>query len=450
VLPNYNSELVKQHKAQFDAKNFTYRTIKNEYTYQIAKFIQALYPNSNLTLNQIILALGLTNYPKLYSLDQAYESEFIINLPQLTQIQTIHIAQADDYLLNHNLTESQQLSLLKQISEKFNPHLTITSANLFATKLTGEANLPPPPQFLPNASATVAAASQPAKLVKTSTVTPPPSAPRATITEQIITKISYYRYYILAIISGLMIGLISMIMRKRKQALQATTNLTWDSNLLEETQQVKSSSSIDNSTTQTISSNLTETSSQIFTQETALDQDLITTLEQILALDENREDILLKLFELHLVGQCLAKAQEYYSKLLQRWADNQLGLDKLNELCVKFNFTPNNILSTTNNNATQDILANQDYNVEQTPSPDNLLSNDLDVTMNSNVENSLDNNMPTLDDLEYEEQLNLVRMYCQIDETEQATQIINNLLANSSLSAKVHQQIDNLKQELGL
>jgi Tfp pilus assembly protein FimV len=88
--------------------------------------------------------------------------------------------------------------------------------------------------------------------------------------------------------------------------------------------------------------------------------------------------------------------------------------------------------------------------VEQTPSPDNLLSNDLDVTMNSNVENSLDNNMPTLDDLEYEEQLNLVRMYCQIDETEQATQIINNLLANSSLSAKVHQQIDNLKQELGL
>ncbi len=77
--------------------------------------------------------------------------------------------------------------------------------------------------------------------------------------------------------------------------------------------------------------------------EVNIDEELIATLEQILAFDSSRDDIRFKLFELYLVAKQFTRAQASYLKLdshLDR--DDKLRLN-LQEVCSKYAFNPDNI-----------------------------------------------------------------------------------------------------------
>ena len=346
---------VMQRLANFDQKSMTYTTISNDNLYAIARFEQLIYPHALFNLNQIIIALGLENYPKIKPLGQPYESgvKILLVLPQ--DVNLIQAALADQYLLGASLSSSERLGVLRAMATAFDVSLKIESADLFVGK-----------------NSVMAVASAP--VVKKHFALQP--LPVAYEDKGLIDIILEYKYYL-----GLgLLLVIGVLLLNKKIKLRAAQN----KNLLVSMPNVHPVATSDdgariNSVTDRLARNNVgernlesfdsqelesvvnsaasiEGSDEIQTLSVSnssfkpVDEELIHTLEHLLSFDDTRDDIRYKLLELYLGANRIEAANLVYAKLDQSLdSDSSLRGDLIN-ICTEYDFVPNaNLVVTTNN-----------------------------------------------------------------------------------------------------
>lgn len=566
---DFNNNYVQQHLKQFNQSSFSYTTVKNDTIYSVAKFEQALYPKADLSINQIIIALGMENYRDLRPLSYLYESGAEIFLPEAKDVALISSDAADDYLLNTQLTNPQKIALLTQVAAKFDPNLEIDSPNLFS-------DINPMLQGRINQESALSKMKQ-----KFTVIEPTPES-----NNSILDTLFDYKYYILGIFLSL--GLILVFRARAKKSRQLADNIvplqfsnpryidpvdeaniaslddshfTVDSIAPAHLQ--ASEASLTNSVDVPNESLVTEKLSDLEMMaptaapepsvsapkevNSVVDDELINTLEQILTFDSGRDDIKLKLFELYLSAQQKTKADAIYENL-----DNSLASDDplrktLIDVCTRYYYTPlggvsdldseampliisedSNAIDMVNeqevvvssleseqqppvdsvavNNET-DINRHMDYNATE-PQFDNsfvaepLLEQDINRTLDfsssailqptpvenlvepinfaaervldfgntasftatkpeeditSDFEHVLSSGGEIVppdpldaDDVEYEEKLNLSRMYYHIDEHQKARELLLEMKQNVGLPDKFKTQVNQLLADLGL
>lgn len=566
---DFNNNYVQQHLKQFNQSSFSYTTVKNDTIYSVAKFEQALYPKADLSINQIIIALGMENYRDLRPLSYLYESGAEIFLPEAKDVAVISSDAADDYLLNTQLTNPQKIALLTQVAAKFDPNLEIDSPNLFS-------DINPMLQGRINQESALSKMKQ-----KFTVIEPTPES-----NNSILDTLFDYKYYILGIFLSL--GLILVFRARAKKSRQLADNIvplqfsnpryidpvdeaniaslddshfTVDSIAPAHLQASEASlaNSVDVSNESLVAEKLPDLEMMTPTAapepsvsapkevNSVVDDELINTLEQILTFDSGRDDIKLKLFELYLSAQQKTKADAIYENL-----DNSLASDDplrktLIDVCTRYYYTPlggvsdldseampliisedSNAIDMVNeqevvvssleseqqplvdsvvvNNET-DINRHMDYNATE-PQLDNsfvvepLLEQDINRTLdfsssailqptpvenlvepiNFAAERVLDFGNTALftatkpeeditsdfehvlssggeivppdpldaDDVEYEEKLNLSRMYYHIDEHQKARELLLEMKQNVGLPDKFKTQVNQLLADLGL
>lgn len=566
---DFNNNYVQQHLKQFNQSSFSYTTVKNDTIYSVAKFEQALYPKADLSINQIIIALGMENYRDLRPLSYLYESGAEIFLPEAKDVALISSDAADDYLLNTQLTNPQKIALLTQVAAKFDPNLEIDSPNLFS-------DINPMLQGRINQESALSKMKQ-----KFTVIEPTPES-----NNSILDTLIDYKYYILGIFLSL--GLILVFRARAKKSRQLADNIvplqfsnpryidpvdeaniaslddshfTVDSIAPAHLQASEASltNSVDVPNESLVAEKLPDLEMMTPTAapepsvsapkevNSVVDDELINTLEQILTFDSGRDDIKLKLFELYLSAQQKTKADAIYENL-----DNSLASDDplrktLIDVCTRYYYTPlggvsdldseampliisedSNAIDMVNeqevvvssleseqqplvdsvavNNET-DINRHMDYNATE-PQFDNsfvaepLLEQDINRTLDFSssailqptpVENLVEpinfaaervldfGNAASLtatkpeeditsdfehvlssggeivppdpldaDDVEYEEKLNLSRMYYHIDEHQKARELLLEMKQNVGLPDKFKTQVNQLLADLGL
>ena len=361
---------VMQRLANFDQKSMTYTTISNDNLYAIARFEQLIYPHALFNLNQIIIALGLENYPKIKPLGQPYESgvKILLALPQ--DVNLIQAALADQYLLGASLSSSERLGVLRAMATAFDVSLKIESADLFAGK-----------------NSVMAVASAP--VVKKHFA--PQPLPVAYEDKGLIDILLEYKYYLglgLLLVIGILLlnKKIKLRAAQNKNLLMSMPNVhpeatsddgarinsvsdrlvpnnvvernleSFDSQELESA--VNSAASIEGSDEiQTLS-----VSSSSFKP---VDEELIHTLEHLLSFDDTRDDIRYKLLELYLGANRIEAANLVYAKLDQSLdSDSSLRGDLIN-ICTEYDFVPNANLVVTTNNAVPSKLKTEPVLDEQ-------------------------------------------------------------------------------------
>ncbi len=566
---DFNNNYVQQHLKQFNQSSFSYTTVKNDTIYSVAKFEQALYPKADLSINQIIIALGMENYRDLRPLSYLYESGAEIFLPEAKDVALISSDAADDYLLNTQLTNPQKVALLTQVAAKFDPNLEIDSPNLFS-------DINPMLQGRINQESALSKMKQ-----KFTVIEPTPES-----NNSILDTLFDYKYYILGIFLSL--GLILVFRARAKKSRQLADNIvplqfsnpryidpvdeaniaslddshfTVDSIAPAHLQASEASltNSVDVSNESLVAEKLPDLEMMTPTAvpeppvsaskevNSVVDDELINTLEQILTFDSGRDDIKLKLFELYLSAQQKTKADAIYENL-----DNSLASDDplrktLIDVCTRYYYTPlggvsdldseampliisedSNAIDMENeqevvvssleseqpplvdsvvvNNET-DINRHMDYNATE-PQLDNsfvvepLLEQDINRTLDfsssailqptpvenlvepinfaaervldfgntasftatkpeeditSDFEHVLSSGGEIVppdpldaDDVEYEEKLNLSRMYYHIDEHQKARELLLEMKQNVGLPDKFKTQVNQLLADLGL
>lgn len=566
---DFNNNYVQQHLKQFNQSSFSYTTVKNDTIYSVAKFEQALYPKADLSINQIIIALGMENYRDLRPLSYLYESGAEIFLPEAKDVAVISSDAADDYLLNTQLTNPQKIALLTQVAAKFDPNLEIDSPNLFS-------DINPMLQGRINQESALSKMKQ-----KFTVIEPTPES-----NNSILDTLFDYKYYILGIFLSL--GLILVFRARAKKSRQLADNIvplqfsnpryidpvdeaniaslddshfTVDSIAPAHLQASEASltNSVDVSNESLVAEKLPDLEMMTPTAapepsvsapkevNSVVDDELINTLEQILTFDSGRDDIKLKLFELYLSAQQKTKADAIYENL-----DNSLASDDplrktLIDVCTRYYYTPlggvsdldseampliisedSNAIDMVNeqevvvssleseqqplvdsvvvNNET-DINRHMDYNATE-PQLDNsfvvepLLEQDINRTLDfsssailqptpvenlvepinfaaervldfgntasftatkpeeditSDFEHVLSSGGEIVppdpldaDDVEYEEKLNLSRMYYHIDEHQKARELLLEMKQNVGLPDKFKTQVNQLLADLGL
>lgn len=566
---DFNNNYVQQHLKQFNQSSFSYTTVKNDTIYSVAKFEQALYPKADLSINQIIIALGMENYRDLRPLSYLYESGAEIFLPEAKDVALISSDAADDYLLNTQLTNPQKIALLTQVAAKFDPNLEIDSPNLFS-------DINPMLQGRINQESALSKMKQ-----KFTVIEPTPES-----NNSILDTLFDYKYYILGIFLSL--GLILVFRARAKKSRQLADNIvplqfsnpryidpvdeaniaslddshfTVDSIAPAHLQASEASltNSVDVSNESLVAEKLPDLEMMTPTAvpeppvsaskevNSVVDDELINTLEQILTFDSGRDDIKLKLFELYLSAQQKTKADAIYENL-----DNSLASDDplrktLIDVCTRYYYTPlggvsdldseampliisedSNAIDMVNeqevvvssleseqqplvdsvavNNET-DINRHMDYNATE-PQLDNsfvvepLLEQDINRTLDfsssailqptpvenlvepinfaaervldfgntasftatkseeditSDFEHVLSSGGEIVppdpldaDDVEYEEKLNLSRMYYHIDEHQKARELLLEMKQNVGLPDKFKTQVNQLLADLGL
>lgn len=566
---DFNNNYVQQHLKQFNQSSFSYTTVKNDTIYSVAKFEQALYPKADLSINQIIIALGMENYRDLRPLSYLYESGAEIFLPEAKDVALISSDAADDYLLNTQLTNPQKIALLTQVAAKFDPNLEIDSPNLFS-------DINPMLQGRINQESALSKMKQ-----KFTVIEPTPES-----NNSILDTLFDYKYYILGIFLSL--GLILVFRARAKKSRQLADNIvplqfsnpryidpvdeaniaslddshfTVDSIAPAHLQASEASltNSVDVSNESLVAEKLPDLEMMTPTAvpeppvsaskevNSVVDDELINTLEQILTFDSGRDDIKLKLFELYLSAQQKTKADAIYENL-----DNSLASDDplrktLIDVCTRYYYTPlggvsdldseampliisedSNAIDMENeqevvvssleseqpplvdsvvvNNET-DINRHMDYNATE-PQLDNsfvvepLLEQDINRTLDfsssailqptpvenlvepinfaaervldfgntasftatkpeeditSDFEHVLSSGGEIVppdpldaDDVEYEEKLNLSRMYYHIDEHQKARELLLEMKQNVGLPDKFKTQVNQLLADLGL
>ena len=566
---DFNSNYVRQHLRQFNQSSFSYTTVKNDTIYNVAKFEQALYPRADLSINQIIVGLGMENYRDLHPLNYLYESGAEIFLPEAKDVALIPSDAADDYLLNTQLTNPQKIALLTQIAAKFDPNLEVDSPSLFS-------------DINPMLQARINQESALIKMKQNFAIVEPAPKPDNSILDMLFD----YKYYILGVFFSL--GLILVFRARARKIRQMADNIiplqfsnpqyidpvdeaniaalddshfTVDSIAPAHLQASEASltNSVDVSNESLVAEKLPDLEMMMPTAapepsvsapkevNSVVDDELINTLEQILTFDSGRDDIKLKLFELYLSAQQKTKADAIYENL-----DNSLASDDplrktLIDVCTRYYYTPlggvsdldseampliisedSNAIDMVNeqevvvssleseqqplvdsvvvNNET-DINRHMDYNATE-PQLDNsfvvepLLEQDINRTLdfsssailqptpvenlvepiNFAAERVLDFGNTALftatkpeeditsdfehvlssggeivppdpldaDDVEYEEKLNLSRMYYHIDEHQKARELLLEMKQNVGLPDKFKTQVNQLLADLGL
>lgn len=335
---------VMQRLANFDQNSMTYTTLPNDNLYAIARFEQLIYPHALFNLNQIIIALGLENYPKIKPLGQPYESgvKILLALPQ--DVNLIQAALADQYLLGTSLSSSERLGILRAMATAFDVSLKIESGDLFAGK-----------------NSVMAAASAP--VVKKHFALQP--LPVAYEDKGLIDTLLEYKYYL-----GLgLLLVIGMILLNKKIKLRAAQN----KNLLLNMPSMHPVAAADGVTINSVSdmlarNNAGERNLESFEQQELesidnsvaciengdevqslnvpnnslkpVDEELINTLEHLLSFDDTRDDIRYKLLELYLSANRIEAANLVYAKLDQSLDSDSSLRGNLIDICKEYDFVP--------------------------------------------------------------------------------------------------------------
>lgn len=336
---------VMQRLANFDQNSMTYTTITNDNLYAIARFEQLIYPHALLNLNQIIIALGLENYPKIKPLGQPYESGVKILLPLPQDVNLIQSALADQYLLGASLSSSERLGVLRAMAAAFEVSLKIESADLFAGK---------------NSVMTVASAP----VVKKHFVLQP--MPPAYEDKGLIDILLEYKYY-LGLGLLLVIGMLLLNKRIKLRAAQnknlllsmpsmhpvaadgVTINSVSDDMLARnnasdrnlESFEQQELESVDNSAASIEGSGEIQSLNVSNSGFKPVDEELIHTLEHLLSFDDTRDDIRYKLLELYLSANRIEAANVVYAKLDQFLDSDSSLRGDLSDICTEYNFVPN-------------------------------------------------------------------------------------------------------------
>lgn len=334
---------VMQRLASFDQKSMIYTTLSNDNLYAIARFEQLIYPHALLNLNQIIIALGLENYPKIKPLGQPYESGVKILLPLPQDINLIQSALADQYLLGASLSSSERLGVLRAMAAAFEVSLKIESADLFAGK---------------NSVMTVASAP-----VKKHFVLQP--MPPAYEDKGLIDTLLEYKYYLGL---GLLFALGMLLLNKRIK-LRAAQNKSLSmrmpsmhpvaaadgvtinsvSDMLErnnagernlESFEEQELESIDNSAASIEGGDEVQSLNVSNNSLKPVDEELIHTLEHLLSFDDTRDDIRYKLLELYLSANRIEAANLVYAKLDQSLDSDSSLRGNLIDICKEYDFVP--------------------------------------------------------------------------------------------------------------
>ncbi len=351
---------VMQRLANFDQNSMTYATITNDNLYAIARFEQLIYPHALLNLNQIIIALGLENYPKIKPLGQPYESGVKILLPLPQDVNLIQSALADQYLLGASLSSSERLGVLRAMAAAFEVSLKIESADLFAGK---------------NSVMTVASVPV---IKKHFTLQPLPVAYED---KGLIDTLLEYKYYL-----GLgLLLIIGMLLLNKKIKLRAAQNKNLllsmpsmhpvaaaadgvtinsvsdmlarnnasDRNL--ESFEQQELESVDNSAASIEGSDEIQSLNVSNSGFKPVDEELIHTLEHLLSFDDTRDDIRYKLLELYLSANRIEAANVVYAKLDQSLDSDSSLRGDLIDICTEYDFVPNANLVV----ATSEVLSPQ-------------------------------------------------------------------------------------------
>ncbi len=334
---------VMQRLANFDQKSMIYTTLSNDNLYSIARFEQLIYPHALFNLNQIIIALGLENYPKIKPLGQPYESGVKILLPLPQDINLIQSALADQYLLGASLSSSERLGVLRAMAAAFEVSLKIESADLFAGK---------------NSVMTVASAP-----VKKHFVLQP--MPPAYEDKGLIDTLLEYKYYLGL---GLLFALGMLLLNKRiklraaqnkslsmrmpsMHPLAAADGVTINSisDMLErnnagernlESFEQQELESIDNSAASIEGVDEVQSLNVSNNSLKPVDEELINTLEHLLSFDDTRDDIRYKLLELYLSANRIEAANLVYAKLDQSLDSDSSLRGNLIDICKEYDFVP--------------------------------------------------------------------------------------------------------------
>lgn len=388
--PDFSNQFVKDRLANFNKDQFSYTTAKGDTLYVIARFLQLMYPKAGLTLNQVIIALGLENYNDLSKPDYAYPAGIEILLAKPENIVKISSSNADAYLWDASLNDGAKIALLQKMATQFDDEIQVESSILFAgtyVKLLES----PVIVSVPKVNPTVANSNQ-----KNSS--------------SWLGIILGYKYAILAIILGILIislllgrlrrrnndgyvmdvrepqpgGFFSRLFKRQHSpetneidkfdSIQnidddITINIVSPSHELStsELDDIRSRKTESSANTEKPETGLTETHDQSevtpesnvsksanikFNNE--IDNELIATLEQILAFDDSREDIRYKLLELYLSADKLDKAQKVHTELLNRLDEDDPLRKNIISLCKRY-----------------DGFGTEDISSEQVPSSSN-------------------------------------------------------------------------------
>ena len=342
-MMDFTNPYVMQRLANFDQKSMIYTTLSNDNLYAIARFEQLIYPHALLNLNQIIIALGLENYPKIKPLGQPYESGVKILLPLPQDINLIQSALADQYLLGASLSSSERLGVLRAMAAAFEVSLKIESADLFAGK---------------NSVMTVASAP-----VKKHFVLQP--MPPAYEDKGLIDMLLEYKYYLGL---GLLFALGMLLLNKRIK-LRAAQNKSLSmrmpsmhpvaaadgvtinsvSDMLErnnagernlESFEQQELESVDNSAASIEGGDEVQSLNVSNNSLKPVDEELINTLEHLLSFDDTRDDIRYKLLELYLSANRIEAANLVYAKLDQSLDSDSSLRGNLIDICKEYDFVP--------------------------------------------------------------------------------------------------------------
>ena len=342
-MMDFTNPYVMQRLANFDQKSMIYTTLSNDNLYAIARFEQLIYPHALFNLNQIIIALGLENYPKIKPLGQPYESGVKILLPLPQDINLIQSALADQYLLGASLSSSERLGVLRAMAAAFEVSLKIESADLFAGK---------------NSVMTVASAP-----VKKHFVLQP--MPPAYEDKGLIDTLLEYKYYLGL---GLLFALGMLLLNKRIK-LRAAQNKSLSmrmpsmhpvaaadgvtinsvSDMLErnnagernlESFEQQELESIDNSAASIEGGDEVQSLNVSNNSLKPVDEELIHTLEHLLSFDDTRDDIRYKLLELYLSANRIEAANLVYAKLDQSLDSDSSLRGNLIDICKEYDFVP--------------------------------------------------------------------------------------------------------------
>lgn len=369
VMNLSNPEVAKQ-LSSFNAASMIFTTRKDDSLYTIARFEQLIYPNAQFSLNQIIVALGLENYPKLKPLMQVYESGIAIALPLPQDVNLIQAKLADQYLLDSTLSLPERLQLLTRIATSYDASLKIESSDLFianpAKSTQVKSNIKKP--FITTQAFVVA-------------------------DESFLDILFEYKYYLLIsllIIFGAALfrkNLKQILIRKRILSGESAANLysaaaiasknaqknsiNTENNTLNsepydflgrnESVAIENIEALDDLPDESHSSgeaignykldDLPDSSSssrEVISSHKYVDEELINTLENILAFDESRDDIRYKLFELYLNASRFEAASSAYFKLDGSLDSDSPLRENLLAICLQYEFIPGVTVGSTN------------------------------------------------------------------------------------------------------
>lgn len=409
---DFSSSFVRAHLANFNQDSFSYTTSEGDNLYLIARFEQMLYPKADLEISQILIGLGLENYNDLYPPNDLYESGAEIFLPKPQAVKQISSILADAYLWDYALISDQKMNMLRDMAAKFDSELVIESSILFAGSSIKDVT--------PNVAAMPA--------VKVAPAVVPPASQKSPWLDMIMA----YKYQLIGgiLVIMLLIGwskkrksnstkegefildssleprskLFSFFNRKRKIEIQnqpvfepsfddgITINpmaANSQRNLLDAVStrdvhsQAKSIGEVKPEKPAfqpSLQSTVELSSKPVVTQLQEIDHELISTLEQILAFDDARDDIRYKLLELYLTSGIKDKTQSIYFELNQRLDNDDPLRVSIADVCARFAFKPDNDSIGASKNVSTGLGANNslsgltteqnnynEYTAEQTP-----------------------------------------------------------------------------------